>query len=104
MRLRGSGRLIYVGAGTSGRLAVQDGAELIPTFNWPADRLYYSLWPAVKTRCCDPRKGPKMSISQASRLVHQHRIGPADAVIAVAASGTTPFTLACMRNSKQRAG
>ena len=38
-RLRGGGRLVYVGAGTSGRLAVQDGAELIPTFNWPTDRL-----------------------------------------------------------------
>src|SRR5215469_11865370 len=38
-RLRDGGRLVYVGAGTSGRLAVQDGAELIPTFNWPKDRL-----------------------------------------------------------------
>src|SRR5271155_4503490 len=37
--LRNGGRLIYVGAGTSGRLAVQDGAELIPTFNWPQNRL-----------------------------------------------------------------
>src|SRR6202007_3243374 len=33
------GRLIYAGAGTSGRLAVQDGAELIPTFSWPRERL-----------------------------------------------------------------
>src|SRR5271157_827843 len=39
MRLRQDGRLVYAGAGTSGRLAVQDGAELIPTFNWPQDRL-----------------------------------------------------------------
>src|SRR5215472_10923248 len=38
-RLRNGGRLVYVGAGTSGRLAVQDGAELIPTFSWPQDRL-----------------------------------------------------------------
>src|SRR5262245_52062103 len=38
-RLRTGGRLIYAGAGTSGRLAVQDGAELMPTFNWPAERL-----------------------------------------------------------------
>jgi len=33
------GRLIYAGAGTSGRLAVQDGAELMPTFSWPPERL-----------------------------------------------------------------
>src|SRR5215831_5613520 len=38
-RLRGTGRLVYAGAGTSGRLAVQDGAELMPTFNWPRERL-----------------------------------------------------------------
>src|SRR3974377_75259 len=38
-KLRNGGRLVYVGAGTSGRLAVQDGAELIPTFSWPQDRL-----------------------------------------------------------------
>src|SRR5262249_31917343 len=38
-RLRHRGRLIYAGAGTSGRLAVQDGAELMPTFSWPEDRL-----------------------------------------------------------------
>src|ERR671928_1441474 len=38
-RLRNGGRLVYAGAGTSGRLAVQDGAELIPTFSWAEDRL-----------------------------------------------------------------
>src|SRR5260221_6519466 len=38
-RLRNGGRLVYVGAGTSGRLAVQDGAELVPTFSWPPERL-----------------------------------------------------------------
>src|SRR5690606_13716355 len=34
-RLRRGGRLVYVGAGTSGRIGVQDGAELPPTFDWP---------------------------------------------------------------------
>src|SRR6266705_2762512 len=38
-RLKQGGRLIYAGAGTSGRLAVQDGAGLMPTFSWPRDRL-----------------------------------------------------------------
>src|SRR5438270_271784 len=38
-RLRDGGRLAYAGAGTSGRLAVQDGAELMPTFSWPQERL-----------------------------------------------------------------
>jgi hypothetical protein len=38
-RLKPGGGLVYAGAGTSGRPAVQDGAELMPTFSWPADRL-----------------------------------------------------------------
>jgi N-acetylmuramic acid 6-phosphate etherase len=101
MRLRGSGRLIYVGAGTSGRLAVQDGAELIPTFNWPADRLLL-LMAGGKEALLRSSEGVEDEITQASQLVHQHQIGPADAVIAVAASGTTPFTLACMRDSRRR--
>ena len=37
------GRLIYVGAGTSGRIAVQDGAELPPTFNWPAEQVVFVI-------------------------------------------------------------
>ena len=36
-------RLIYVGAGTSGRIGVQDGVELIPTFGWPKSRLVYLM-------------------------------------------------------------
>jgi N-acetylmuramic acid 6-phosphate etherase len=101
MRLRGSGRLIYVGAGTSGRLAVQDGAELIPTFNWAADRLLL-LMAGGKEALLRSSEGVEDEIPQASQLVHQHQIGPADAVIAVAASGTTPFTVACMRESRRR--
>ncbi|RYE75572.1 MAG: cyclic nucleotide-binding domain-containing protein, partial [Hyphomicrobiales bacterium] len=37
-RLARGGRLVYLGAGTSGRIATQDGAELPPTFNWPYER------------------------------------------------------------------
>src|SRR3954447_5535181 len=42
-RLRRGGRLAYAGAGTSGRIGVQDGAELGPTFDWPADRLVFLI-------------------------------------------------------------
>ena len=42
-RLRERGRLIYCGAGASGRLAIQDGVELHPTFGWPVDRLVYLI-------------------------------------------------------------
>jgi N-acetylmuramic acid 6-phosphate etherase len=100
-RLSGDGRLIYVGAGTSGRLAVQDGAELIPTFNWPQERLLL-LMAGGKDALLQSAEGAEDEIDQAARLVRQHRIGAADVVIAVAASGTTPFTVSCMREAKRR--
>ncbi len=100
-RLAGNGRLIYTGAGTSGRLAVQDGAELIPTFNWPQERLLL-LIAGGKEALLRSAEGAEDEIDQAARLVRQHGVGPADVIIAVAASGTTPFTLACMREARRR--
>jgi N-acetylmuramic acid 6-phosphate etherase len=100
-RLAGAGRIIYAGAGTSGRLAVQDGAELIPTFNWPQDRLLL-LMAGGKDALLRSAEGAEDEIDQAARLIRQHAVGPADILIAVAASGTTPFTLACLREAKRR--
>jgi N-acetylmuramic acid 6-phosphate etherase len=100
-RLRDGGRLVYVGAGTSGRLAVQDGAELVPTFNWPPDRLLL-LIAGGKEALLRSAEGAEDETAQAVRSVQQHRIASPDVVIAVAASGTTPFTLACLREAKRR--
>src|SRR3974390_1847803 len=41
--LQRGGRIVYAGAGTSGRIGVQDGTELPPTFDWPADRLVFAM-------------------------------------------------------------
>src|SRR4051812_2819178 len=100
-RLCAGGRLVYAGAGTSGRLAVQDGAELMPTFSWPAERLLL-LMAGGDDALLRSVEGAEDEVEQAERLVRRHEIGPNDVVIAVAASGTTPFTLACMRHGKSR--
>jgi N-acetylmuramic acid 6-phosphate etherase len=100
-RLTQGGRLVYVGAGTSGRLAVQDGAELMPTFSWPQDRLLL-LMAGGSDALLRSIEGAEDEVEQAGRLVRQHDIGRNDVIIAVAASGTTPFTLACMRQGKLR--
>lgn len=101
LRLRRGGRLIYAGAGTSGRLAVQDGAELIPTFNWPAEKLLL-LMAGGKDALMRSAEGAEDETEQAAHLIRQHHVAAADVIIAVAASGTTPFTLACLREAKQR--
>lgn len=99
-RLRGRGRLVYVGAGTSGRLAVQDGAELMPTFGWPQDRLLL-LIAGGKDALLRSVEGAEDQVAHATELVQRHGVGAADVIIAVAASGTTPFTVACLREAKQ---
>jgi N-acetylmuramic acid 6-phosphate etherase len=100
-KLRNAGRLVYAGAGTSGRLAVQDGAELIPTFSWPQDRLLL-LIAGGKDALLRSIEGAEDSVDQGIRLVQHHDVGINDVLIAVAASGTTPFTLSCLREARKR--
>ena len=100
-RLRAGGRLVYAGAGTSGRLAVQDGAELMPTFSWPAERLVL-LMAGGRDALLRAVEGAEDEAEAAALLVERHQIGAGDALAAVAASGTTPFTLACLRAAAGR--
>src|SRR5258705_8261348 len=97
-RLRAGGRLVYAGAGTSGRLAVQDGAELMPTFSWPRERLLL-LMAGGKDALLQSVEGAEDTPDEAAALIYQHRINDKDALIAVAASGSTPFTFACLRQA-----
>jgi N-acetylmuramic acid 6-phosphate etherase len=100
-RIKDQGRLVYVGAGTSGRLAAQDGAELLPTFNWAQDRLLL-LIAGGHDAFFRSVEGAEDDVEHGVRSVRQNAIGASDALIAVAASGTTPFTLACLREAKAR--
>src|SRR3954463_443215 len=99
-RLRYRGRLIYAGAGTSGRLAVQDGAELMPTFSWPRERLIL-LMAGGEHALVRSIEGAEDEVDNAIQLVREHNVDGKDAMIAVAASGTTPFTVACLREAKR---
>jgi N-acetylmuramic acid 6-phosphate etherase len=101
-RLKGGrGRLAYAGAGTSGRLAVQDGAELTPTFSWPRERLVLMMAGGDEA-LLHAVEGAEDEGEEGVAIVRRHALGPDDVLIAVAASGTTPFTLACLREAKRR--
>jgi N-acetylmuramic acid 6-phosphate etherase len=99
-RLQDRGRLIYAGAGTSGRLAVQDGAELAPTFGWPDGRLLL-LIAGGEEALLRSVEGAEDNAEGGTRLIAKHAVDAHDVMIAVAASGTTPFTLACLREAKR---
>ncbi len=100
-RLSGQGRLVYAGAGTSGRLAVQDGAELGPTFGWPHDRLVFCMAGGMKALTMSSERAEDIS-SDGQEQIRAAAIGKNDVVIGVAASGRTPFTLGALSEARAR--
>ena len=100
-RLVSGGRLVYVGAGTSGRIGVQDGAELPPTFDWPEDRIVLLLagGAAAFTRSIENAEDDRAA---AEADVVAHAIGAKDVVIGTAASGSTPYTVTAVVESARR--
>ena len=99
--LERGGRLVYVGAGTSGRIAVQDGTELPPTYNWPNDRLVFVMAGGMKA-LLQSSEGAEDRSEDGSRAIMDAKVGSDDVVLGVAASGTTPFTVGALRTASER--
>jgi N-acetylmuramic acid 6-phosphate etherase len=92
------GRIVYVGAGTSGRVAVQDGAELMPTFAWPNERVRFIV-AGRDSAFVTSIEGAEDDVDDAIKQIDGARLTPEDVVIAVSASGTTPFTVAALQHA-----
>jgi N-acetylmuramic acid 6-phosphate etherase len=92
------GCIVYIGAGTSGRVAVQDGAELTPTFAWPSERVRFIV-AGGDSAFVTSIEGAEDDINDAVKQIEAARLTPHDVVIAVAASGTTPFTIAALQQA-----
>ncbi len=93
------GRLIYVGAGTSGRIAALDASECPPTFNTDPETVQFvmaggpdALWQAVEANEDDPDLG--------RRDMARRKPSAKDVVIGVTASGRTPYTLAAVEYAR----
>jgi N-acetylmuramic acid 6-phosphate etherase len=95
------GRLIYVGAGTSGRIAAQDGAELTPTFNWPRDRVVIVVAGGEQALLHSVENAEDSSEAGAARIAEIEARAD-DVVLGLAASGATPFTVAAVRTARAR--
>ncbi len=96
----GAGRLAYAGAGTSARIAVQDGSELPPTFDWPEQRILFLL-AGGEHALLHAVEGAEDDRDDAVRQVSTAMLGPQDVLIALAASGRTPFTLAALSAARE---
>jgi N-acetylmuramic acid 6-phosphate etherase len=95
------GRLIYVGAGTSGRIGIQDGVELFPTFNWPKNRLDYVI-AGGNSAILTAVENAEDNIILAKDIVIEKKINSQDVVIGLAASGNTPFTCKVMEEANDK--
>lgn len=101
LTLNPKGRLVYSGAGTSGRIGVQDGVELLPTFNWPKKRLDYIIAGGNRA-VLNSIENAEDDLSQAIVFVSKKYINAQDVVIGLAASGNTPFTCKVLEESHKR--
>ena len=97
----GRGRLAMLGAGASGRIAVQDGAELWPTFGWPAERSLLRIAGGPEA-LVDSIEGAEDDAAAGAAEAAAADIGPADVVVAVAASGRSPWTLGWAGAARER--
>jgi N-acetylmuramic acid 6-phosphate etherase len=95
------GRLIYIGAGTSGRLAVLDASECPPTFGTPP-QMVQALIAGGARAIRHAVEGAEDSASNGSRDLRRIGLESNDVVVGIAASGTTPYVLGALRFARQR--
>ncbi len=94
-RVLAGGRLIYVGAGSSGRLGVLDGVELSPTFSWPQARTIGLLAGGPEAMFMAV-EGAEDDASEGARQLTDLALSTQDVVLLIAASGSTPFVLGAL--------
>lgn len=100
-RLRAGGRLIYLGAGTSGRLATMEAAEVPPTFGVPPG-MVVGLIAGGTGAVQAAREGAEDDTTGGAAEVERLDVGERDALVGVSASGRTPFVLAAVAEARRR--
>lgn len=100
-RMRTGGRLIYLGAGTSGRLGVLDAVESIPTFNVSPELVVGIIAGGVNT-LLRPGENAEDDSEAGRRDIQALRISKKDCVVGIAASGQTPYTLSGMAEARRQ--
>jgi N-acetylmuramic acid 6-phosphate etherase len=99
--LRTGGRLIYVGAGTSGRLGVLDAAECPPTFGTPPS-LVQGVIAGGRDAMFTPVEGAEDDAEAGAAVMIDADLDPNDTVVGISASGRAPFVLGALRQARKR--
>ncbi|MFN7696156.1 MAG: N-acetylmuramic acid 6-phosphate etherase [Burkholderiales bacterium] len=98
-RIEAGGRLLYLGAGTSGRLGLLDSVELLPTFSWPSERAVARLAGGEQAMFVAV-EGAEDDGPQGAADLNALRPTPNDVVLLIAASGATPYVLGALQAAK----
>ncbi len=101
-RFAQGGRLIYIGAGTSGRLGVLDASECPPTFNSPPSQVV-GLIAGGSTALTRAVEGAEDDREQGATEIRSNNVGPLDVLVGIATSGRTPYVLGAIEEAKLRA-
>lgn len=99
--IRSGGRLIYVGAGSSGRMAVLDAAECPPTFG-TSPKLVQALIAGGRPAVTGAVEGAEDSLANATRELRLKKLTRHDVLVGITASGTTPYVLAALKHAQKR--
>ncbi len=99
-KMLAGGRLFYIGAGTSGRLAVVDASECPPTYGVPPE-LVVALIAGGGKAMTQPVEFAEDNTTRGWEELQQHHVSPKDVVIGIAASGTTPYVIAALKTCRQ---
>ena len=99
-RVEAGGRLIYVGAGTSGRLGVLDSVELYPTFSWPHERAVALLAGGLEAMFVAV-EGAEDDFDQGAADLKKVIVTANDVVLLIAASGFTPYVLGALGAARE---
>ena len=100
-RIEAGGRIIYAGAGTSGRLGLLDSVELYPTFSWPHDRAIAVLAGGAEA-LYKAVEGAEDSRELGAKDIAALNVVTNDVVLVLAASGTTPYALGAIDEARRR--
>src|SRR5882762_10508768 len=99
--IRKGGRLIYVGAGSSGRMGVLDAAECPPTFG-TSPKLVQALIAGGRRAITRAVEGAEDSERNGERNLRAKKLTRHDIVVGITASGTTPYVLAALQYARHR--
>src|SRR5215467_7430515 len=97
--IRSGGHIIYVGAGTSGRIGITDAAEIPPTFSAPAEWIQAVIAGGAKV-VSKAMEGAEDDREKAAADLKSKKLTDKDLVVGIAAAGTTPYTLAAVEFAK----